>query len=64
MAVHQAVEYAGSCRLADGCSNSGDRRVSVVLDIHTSMIDELLILGNWHTDGDKYGSALTKQISR
>jgi hypothetical protein len=46
MPVHQAVEYARSCRLADGRRDSGDRRISVVLNIHTSMIDELSILGN------------------
>jgi hypothetical protein len=46
MAVHQAIQYARSCRLANGRRNSGDRRVSVVLDIHTLMIDELLNFGN------------------
>jgi hypothetical protein len=43
MAVHQALEYASSCRLADGRGNSGDRRVPMMLDVHTLMLDELLI---------------------
>jgi hypothetical protein len=47
--VHQAIEYASACRLADGRRNSGNRRVSVVLDIHILIIDELFPSGNWYT---------------
>src|ERR1700693_6401234 len=43
MAVHQAVEYASSCRLADSRRNSRDRSISVVLNIHSFMVDELFI---------------------
>jgi hypothetical protein len=49
MAVHQAVEYASPCRLADGRRNSGDCSVNMVLDIHSLMVDELFMSGNWHT---------------
>jgi hypothetical protein len=49
MAVHQAIEDASSGRLADGRRNSGDRRVSMVLDIHTLTVDELFMSVNWHT---------------
>src|SRR6266404_6243577 len=49
MAVHQAVEHAGSCRLADCRGNSGDRGVHVVFDIHTLMVDEVFLSGNRHT---------------
>jgi hypothetical protein len=48
MAVHQAVEHAGPCRLADGCGNSGDRSVSVVLNIHTLMVDEVFVSVHCH----------------
>jgi hypothetical protein len=60
MAVDPGVEYARSCRLADGRGNSGDRRVSVVFDIDTSVVNELPISDNWHTDGDRHGSALNQ----
>jgi hypothetical protein len=46
MAVHEAVEHANSRGLADGCRNSGDRSVSVVLDIHIFIIDEALMSSN------------------
>ncbi len=32
----------------------------MALDIHTLMVDELLISGNWHTDGDGSGSTLNR----
>ncbi len=48
MAVHQAVEHASSGRLADGRRNSGDCGVSVVLDIHTLIVDEVFMSFKWH----------------
>jgi hypothetical protein len=48
MAVHQAEEYAHSRGLADGSRNSGDGSVSVVLDIHTLIIDEVFMSDNWY----------------
>jgi hypothetical protein len=41
MAIHQAIEHAGSRRLTDGGRNSGDRRISVVFYIHASIVDEV-----------------------
>ena len=55
MAVHQAVEYASSGRLADGSGNSGDRSFRGEHNIHTLMINELSIYVNWQTDGDRFG---------
>jgi hypothetical protein len=49
VAIHQAIQYARSCLLADGRRNSGDRRVSIVVDMHTLVANELLIFGTWHT---------------
>jgi hypothetical protein len=48
MAVHQTVEYANSGRLTDGGRDSGDCGVCVFC-IHTSIVDELLMSGNWQT---------------
>ena len=49
VAVHQAIEHACSCRLADGRRNARDGRVRMVLDIHALMMNELLIPSNCHT---------------
>jgi hypothetical protein len=46
MAIHQAVKHAHARRLTDGSRNFGDRSVSVVLDIHTFIIDEVLMSNN------------------
>jgi hypothetical protein len=51
MAVHQAVEYASSCRLADGRGNCGDCRVAVTGGIHTLTLDELWLFDNWDRSG-------------
>jgi hypothetical protein len=46
MAIHQAVEYVSSCRLADCRCNPGDCCVGVVLDMHTLIVDESFMPGN------------------
>jgi hypothetical protein len=48
--IHQAIEHVSSRWLADSGRNSGDCGVSVVLHIHTLMIDEVLLSGNWQTE--------------
>jgi hypothetical protein len=48
MAVHQAIENASSRRFADSRRNSRDRRVIVVYDIHTLILNESSMSGNRH----------------
>jgi hypothetical protein len=60
MAVHEAEEHACSRGLANGSRNSGDRSVGAMFYIHTLMIDELFMSGNWQTsqcacNGDRPG---------
>src|SRR5258708_37518880 len=45
MTVRQGEEHASSGGLADRGRNSGD----MVIDIHTLMVDEVFLSGNWHT---------------
>jgi Phosphoenolpyruvate phosphomutase len=49
MAVHQAQEHARSCRLADGRRDSGKCYVSIVLNIHTFIVDELFVSVKWQS---------------
>jgi hypothetical protein len=49
MAVHQAEEYASACGLADGGRNPADRGVSLFFDIHTFILDEVLMSVNGET---------------
>jgi NIPSNAP len=48
MTVHQAIEYASPRRLADSRRNAGDRRVIVVFDIHTLILNESSMSRNRH----------------
>jgi hypothetical protein len=64
MAVHQAVEYASSCRLADSRRNSRDRSISVVLNIHSFIVDELFILVDLYNASGHPKKPSTALISR
>jgi hypothetical protein len=51
-------------RLADNRADSGHRGLRVALDIHTLVVDELSISGNWQTDGDGAHFAPNQQSNR
>jgi len=65
-AVDEAVEHACARRFADGGGDSGDGHVVVILYIHTLMVNEVLMSGNWHTDsrGLQEGDAGADQSAR
>jgi hypothetical protein len=46
MPVYQAVQNAGSCRLADSRRNWGDRYVKATFCIYSFIMDELLLSVN------------------
>ena len=54
MTVYQGEEHASSRGLTDCGRNSGDGSVDMLVDIHTLMINEVFLWGNWHTA--KYAS--------
>jgi hypothetical protein len=64
MAVHQAVKYASPRRLPDSGRNSGDCGVSVALHIHTSMINESSLSGNWHTSAMRPAAPAATPMNR
>jgi hypothetical protein len=49
MAVHQAEEYTSACGLADGGRNPAGCGVSLFFDIHTFILDEVLMSVNGET---------------
>jgi hypothetical protein len=49
MTIQQAVKDASARRLPDSGSDSGDGKIGLAIDIHTLMLDELLMLRNRHT---------------
>lgn len=49
VAVHQAIEHASASGFADGGGDTRGCNISVGLDIHHLMVDEVLIRGNPHT---------------
>ena len=58
MTVYQGEEHASARGLPDCGRNSGD----MVIDIHTLMVDEVFLSGNWHTA--KYASGkLVKEVT-
>ena len=58
-AVDEAVEHACTRRFADGGGDSGDGNVVVCLYIHTLMVSEVLMSGNWQTDSGGHEEAET-----
>ena len=64
-AVDEAVEHACAGRFADGGGDSGDGNINVdvsvgvgmIVYIHTLMISEVLMSGNWQTDSCGYEEA-------
>ena len=50
-AICQAIEHAGARWLTNGYRNSADCRVGCMLYIHTLIINEVFLSGNWHSAG-------------
>jgi hypothetical protein len=55
MSIHQAVKHARPRRFADGGGNSGGRKIGTVFDIqgcniHSVMLNEVLMFRNWDSD--------------
>jgi hypothetical protein len=49
VAVLQAVQHSGSGWVADGRGNPGDSGMTMKLNIHILMVNEVFMQGNWHT---------------
>ncbi len=61
-AIHQAVENAGSRRLADSCCNS--RGYLVMLNIHSSLTNELSMSDSQHTTNHAARKAQADESAR
>jgi hypothetical protein len=64
MAVHEAVEHTRAGRFADGCGKSGDGGIGVERYIHTLMVNEVLMFGNWHSSTVQLGRDEAAPINR
>jgi len=55
--VREAVEHAGAGGFADGGGDAGDGCIGMLADIHSLMVNEVFLQGNWHSASCERGHA-------
>ena len=64
MSVHQGVENAGTGRLPDSRSDSGDSQIQAIAYIHSLIVDEVLLPGNKHNGNMRPATRLIAAMNR